>query len=605
MALIAQYLFKDNAKDEIGNYSGNEFNLAYENIPNGYNIGGKLAIFNGNNSKIDLPNIASISGTNTRTIEYWVRYQDSYPTNWNTTFSQGATGVSTLLEIICQNNTFAVSSYGNRKFSSTFIPSRWNHVVVTCASNIDVINTNIYINGFLSNGAQVGSAIINTPNSNCGIGYRRSDGNLFFKGKLANFRIYNHALSAEEVAAHYQAEKFQQPLVQFRPEDTQKWRQRFGSSSENKIVDSNQVLENVCKALPSCQMNSKPNLTVADGLYVLHQTRGGESTPFEINWELNRVINGQWQNKLTRNYTTDNGLNKAQAIKAAVYRQLTIEENQTLSVAPWDGQTGGVGVIFVSETLTIKGNLSANGKGFAGGAGSGAYEGYFGESATAITMAADRYNPTQTKGAAGGGGMGNNHQDFAQAGGGGGGHASNGGAGGRSYNLVSQIWDGAAGMAGSSVGQADLLNFYLGAGGGGGAGYHQNPSWYAGGNGGQGGGALIIIAKKIVITGMMTANGNNGQTGVHARSGAGGGGAGGSIVLITQEAEIGNNKLQALGGLGASNGYTSGGNGSTGRMVILYGKSLEGQTNPAALTVQAKLYESVADGSILANRFLE
>ena len=600
MSLIAQYLFKDNANDETGNYNGTATNVTYENSPDGYSFNSKVGIFNGSSSKINLPNISSISESNSKTIEFW-----SYVQNVNSyqrIYHQGDNNNGGEFYIqIFKNNSGSIQSgsNGNNTYNNMLPENEWVHFVCTTVGNV----LNVYINGSVLTSSYSSINSIYSINQYYAIGYNMKDNNLYLSGKLANFRIYNHALTATEIAEHYSAEKFLQPQVQFRPDDTDKWRKRFGDGSTQTIIDADATIPNVYTALPSCSLGSRPTLNVADGLYLLHQTRASDNSAFEVNWELNRVVDGAWQYDLTRNYVTDTGTNKAQAIKAATYLDLTIDAGKTLSPAAWNGSTGGVGVIFVKGTLTINGSLSASGKGFAGGA-DGVYNAHFGECYASASVAASSSNPAATSYAAGGGGMGNNGAGWSESSGGGGGHATAGTAGARALLVENpNSRDGYAGVAGGTIGEADLKCLYLGAGGGGGAAWYNGTTWYGGGAGGAGGGGLFIFAKKVVVTGSLQANGANGSQGTNVNlSGLGGGGAGGSILLFCRQATLGTNLVTANGGSSATNAYLSSGAGGAGRVVVYCGDSISGTATPEYTTLTDKLYLDLIEGITLTRQ---
>ena len=205
MALLAQYIFNDNANDEQGSYNGTASNLTYETKPSGYQFSGKVAIFNGSSSKIDLPNIAGISGGSARTIECWMYTATGvvvFFTSGDTTNYVNYWRVST--------SVLRAGSLGANADSTSGVGNNtWTHVAITLSSN----NSSAF--KFYINGSEVGrnstTDTINTANTNLGIGYLRSLNNYYFSGKLANFRIYDEAVSAATLLSHYNAEKYTSP----------------------------------------------------------------------------------------------------------------------------------------------------------------------------------------------------------------------------------------------------------------------------------------------------------------------------------------------------------------------------------------------------------
>ncbi len=129
-----------------------------------------------------------------------------------------------------------------------------------------------------------------------------------------------------------------------------------------------------------------------------------------------------------------------------------------------------------------------------------------------------------------------------------GGQAAGGGHGGQGGN-----------GNGTSVGGVIYGDVYnpntLGSGGGHG---------WNGGIGGAGGGAIrLIVSDTLSLNGVLSTNGNNGNS----FYGAGGGGAGGSI-WVTANTLNGNGTIQANGGDGA-NSYGAAGGGGGGRIALM------------------------------------
>lgn len=203
-APIAQYLFKDNANDETGTYNGTASNVTYENLPTGVNYGGKVAVFNGSSSKIDQPNITPISGTNARSVEFWIKNSAGGIVSF-----AGTDSPRVYSSLISPKSTdqfwYWDIGFGNKKWASNVITT-WQHIVLTFPASSTQTQSILYINGVAQSGTTATERSIDTYNDYYAIGYSRKQNSNFFNGKLANFRIYNSVLSAEEVAAHYLAE---------------------------------------------------------------------------------------------------------------------------------------------------------------------------------------------------------------------------------------------------------------------------------------------------------------------------------------------------------------------------------------------------------------
>jgi hypothetical protein len=289
-----------------------------------------------------------------------------------------------------------------------------------------------------------------------------------------------------------------------------------------------------------------------------------------------------------RPVNTYNLSGKVQAVTFPVYPNAVVTD--TLRPKPWDGLTGGVLAIRITDTLQLSAPVSADAAGFRGGTpafasnnncsflipeigytyAAGNWRGSFkGEGLAQSETGKEMGRGPQ----ANGGGGGNDHN----SGGGGGGSVGAGGVGGQNNEPNPLGCHGNfPGLGGLAIPQSTGRLFL---GGGGGAGHANNGLTSGGGSGGG-----IIVLRAGILTGdhpMLSANGADVPTA--DGDGGGGGGAGGAIWLDVQAAPLGLT-LQANGGRGAdtkNNGqnrcFGPGGGGSGGRIVT----SLPGITAPA------------------------
>lgn len=202
-------------------------------------------------------------------------------------------------------------------------------------------------------------------------------------------------------------------------------------------------------------------------------------------------------------------------------------------------------------------------------------------------------------GNAGGGGTQHN------AGGGGGGGVGTGGKGGYSYGTYATTNSGSCRVLTSGTttyyscggdGSRDVGGLggagiipdatRLLVGGGGGAGDSNNSADTPGtgqNSGGAGGGAIFIRAQALTGTGLISANGQDGQAA--GRDAAGGGGAGGVIALALGAGPV-NAALQVRGGAGGNSGLPlragetqgTGGGGGGGAVLLASGVLVGGAT---------------------------
>ena len=259
---------------------------------------------------------------------------------------------------------------------------------------------------------------------------------------------------------------------------------------------------------------------------------------------------------------------------------------------PWNGNIGGVIAFRCPGTLTLTGDINANGIGFRGRSVSANFtlnpcfstpyrdaSNNYGEKGESVYKLNEVANPEYryaisniTNG--GGGGV------FHNGGGGGGGNMTAGGTGGVGYSGGSAgCSPGAGGYGGLALFSYVNLNRVFMGGGGGGANQNNN----TGTNGANGGGIVIIEAVQLTTPStcggvpiQITANGNNsGSTTGGGNDSAGGAGAGGSIVfrvnVIAPNAAcpLTNSARGGAGGR-ANFGTAHGGGGGGGRGLVLF-----------------------------------
>ncbi len=333
-----------------------------------------------------------------------------------------------------------------------------------------------------------------------------------------------------------------------------------------EILDDREYIEgvvNIYTPVINIGTNCTPEITVDDSegfnvgdKVLIIQMQGADIIPDNTdqygkvkdyhntgNHEFSRIISKNntilsLQSRLLHNYDVKK---KVQLIRVPEYQSVVV--NNTLTAKEWDGETGGVLVIDIKDTLELNGQLNVTGKGFRGGQAISSVN--FPREYVVdyiIDESMPGYGSAKGEGIAGygifpmingrgsaanGGGGGGNHN----AGGGGGANYGSGGNGG--YGWKSTIYSGnyqdAQGLGGKSIDYESFPSAYLPLmmGGGGGAG-HTNQTTV--GNGGAGGGIVIVKAEHILPHGYgILANGAPGKDGIE--DGAGGGGGGGAIYI--------------------------------------------------------------------------
>lgn len=287
---------------------------------------------------------------------------------------------------------------------------------------------------------------------------------------------------------------------------------------------------------------------------------------------------------------------KVQVVRIAQYDRITVTD--TLFAQPWNGSTGGVLALEVSDSLVLHAPVIADGLGFRGGS---AYIAPGNNCNFLVPEAAYFYGLGNWRGGSkgegvampetgkelgrgpqsNGGGGGNDHN----AGGGGGAHLTRGGQGGDNDEPSAFGCDGYfPGFGGKEIADHTLRLY---PGGGGGAGHANNTLL---GSGGNGGGIIFISAGTIAGTQpIISATGQDAWTA--NGDGGGGGGAGGTIWLQTADAPA-NLQIRANGGHGGNtlNGNSNrcfgpGGGGSGGRILTnLTGINLPSGGQPGIVT---------------------
>ncbi|MCB0706311.1 MAG: PKD domain-containing protein [Saprospiraceae bacterium] len=279
------------------------------------------------------------------------------------------------------------------------------------------------------------------------------------------------------------------------------------------------------------------------------------------------------ENELLHDYGTGG---KVQLISVPEYTSAVVES--TLTAQAWNGQTGGVLALHVTDTLWLQADIDASGTGFRGGViqnpesscvwflgednyyyNTGNWRGAWkGEGCAAYISGKELGRGAQ----ANGGGGGNDHN----SGGGGGGHFTAGGQGGLQTPPTNF---GCSGNYPGVGGKAIPGNPGVFLGGGGGAGHTDDLG--AGSPGGRGGGIILLDAATVIGNDFQIVS-DGVMPDLAVGDGAGGGGAGGSILFLVNE-WVGPLTLSVKGGDGGfthnilDRCYGPGGGGSGGRIL--------------------------------------
>ncbi|MDD4027297.1 MAG: LamG domain-containing protein, partial [Candidatus Shapirobacteria bacterium] len=156
--------------------------------------------FDGTDDKIVLSGTSSSlpSGSSPRSISLFFKYQN-LPNTYNTIVGYGTASTSNANGLIMQNNNkLLYFGYGNDLISNATLSSNtWYHIVGTYDNNSIA---RLYINGKLDNS---GSHTWNTILNKFYIGEQINESSEYFSGQIDDVRIYNYALTVEQIKQIY------------------------------------------------------------------------------------------------------------------------------------------------------------------------------------------------------------------------------------------------------------------------------------------------------------------------------------------------------------------------------------------------------------------
>lgn len=199
--LVGYWPMEEGAGTQVNDFSGNRNNGTINNSlilwKNG-KLGSALQFDSSTQVGVAIPNSQFLNPTNAITVSAWI-----YPTSWpgnNRIIQKGST--DNQYRFTAEGGLLKFEVYtGSAKAVTTALPAvnKWTHVVGV----YDSVNVKIYVDGNLMNSLASVDPIIATTDQLV-IGCKLSavcatnDG---FNGKIDDVRIYNRALSADEVAA--------------------------------------------------------------------------------------------------------------------------------------------------------------------------------------------------------------------------------------------------------------------------------------------------------------------------------------------------------------------------------------------------------------------
>ncbi|MCG2826397.1 MAG: right-handed parallel beta-helix repeat-containing protein, partial [Thermoplasmatales archaeon] len=201
--LIASWHFNENAGDTVYDSSGNNNDGAVYGAIWTTGVNGSALSFDGENDYVEVPDNDSLDITDAITIEAWI-----YPKGWgegslgSIADKNWQTGYAFYLKNTegQESIKFASNNAGvvQTADSGSITLNEWQHVVVT----YDRQNVVFYVNGINKGGGAETNAI-GTNSESLFIGNDMGTA-CTFNGIIDEVRIYNRALNATEIQAHYE-----------------------------------------------------------------------------------------------------------------------------------------------------------------------------------------------------------------------------------------------------------------------------------------------------------------------------------------------------------------------------------------------------------------
>ena len=203
---IATYQLNGDATDLGGNYDGTATNVTYTD-----GTFSDAAVFDGNSSKINL--IQNYTDT-VFTWSFWVKFNRMpTTTNWDADYQQiciianddGTEGYSYDIRAKGQNLEFVLVTYGgaiadNMISSTNLVKDTWYNIVIIYDDNST--EAKLYLDNSLDCSKILNNSNSNPPSSILKLG-NRGDGLALIDGLIDQVRIFNRALTEDEIAQLY------------------------------------------------------------------------------------------------------------------------------------------------------------------------------------------------------------------------------------------------------------------------------------------------------------------------------------------------------------------------------------------------------------------
>jgi hypothetical protein len=200
--LVAEYRFNENGGNTIVDHSGNDNTATLMNQAQWAN--GALSL-DGTTEYVECTNNSSLNLTTSLTLSAWIMPRSHGQGGYGRIIDKGTSGSGFTFFVSQGNNNVGYAVYGGPLAFSDSQVLRLNkrqHVAVTYDDSVHEVC--FYVNGLPSGQAAYSTSPYDSGSSPMALGIRRYDMQRAFEGLLDNVRVYNRALSTNEVAGLYE-----------------------------------------------------------------------------------------------------------------------------------------------------------------------------------------------------------------------------------------------------------------------------------------------------------------------------------------------------------------------------------------------------------------
>jgi hypothetical protein len=277
--LVSAYSFNEGVGTVLTDISGNGNNGA---ITNGtWNVTGRYGAalsFNGSNSRVDIPDSASLDLTTGMTIEAWVR--PTTLTAWRTVLmKEQSTGLVYALYANSDTNRPSAHVYlgseTDTRGTAQLALNTWTHLAAT----YDGVVLRIFVNGAQASSRTLDGSL-QTSTSALRIGGNSIWGE-YFTGLIDEVRIYNRALTAAEIQTDMNT-----PIGAAPPVDTTAPTVSMTAPSAGTVSGT-----------VTLSATASDNVSVAGVQFLVNSASTGAedtSSPYSVSWDTTTIANGTY-----------------------------------------------------------------------------------------------------------------------------------------------------------------------------------------------------------------------------------------------------------------------------------------------------------------------